>query len=544
MTDSRSGFLKWNFPTFRGWSGNLGWPILLKELRADFRKNRFFMTHSICLTAIAIGILGKVWFQSQEAGVTSVQLGRELFNAFFMIQYFIVLVVFPAFTATAFTEERSRGSFDLLMTTDLRPAEIVLGKFQATSIYCLITVFATIPLLAVSTLFGGVQFEEILAAYGILIGLTVIMSMLGVFFSSCFKSNLPSTLAVYTVVLLVGIYTYFKWDDIAMGMEASGGETIVGLILNELRGFTGAEGAGVVVVAAAAGAPSLFEDSAIWGVLILGLFLFAYLFLLTTNRIRPASDDRASKLRALTMLFVFGWVAKGCLEAWWYSRQMNYDVVYTYIWTTFVLLFGVALLFATESLNLSRRLRAQFSRLRGLKYPLRIFTPGSFWGLMYLIVMLLFATAGLYFIWTQAAPNMETHLRDQPRELILTMPIYLFAFGSLGFFLASWGFTHGYNFLTVFFIFIITLLLPVIFQMANRPDSVFYCYYLSPITLYNSLNPEEIIAADEDGPKFVLFGGVPIILVAKYVFGGLGVAFLTAGSLFAKRENYPLARLQ
>ena len=163
---------------------------------------------------------------------------------------------------------------------------------------------------------------------------------------------------------------------------------------------------------------------------------------------------------------------------------------------------------------------------------------------MYLIVMLLFATAGLYFIWTQAAPNMETHLRDQPRELILTMPIYLFAFGALGFFLASWGFTHGYNFLTVFFIFIITLLLPVIFQMANRPDSVFYCYYLSPITLYNSLNPEEIIAVDEDGPKFILFGGVPIILVAKYVFGGLGVAFLTAGSLFAKRENYPLARLQ
>lgn len=99
-SDSR-GFLKWTFPTFRGWSGNLGWPILLKELRADFRKNRFFMTHSICLTAIAIGILGKVWFQSQEAGVTSVQLGRELFNAFFMIQYFIVLVVFPAFTATS-----------------------------------------------------------------------------------------------------------------------------------------------------------------------------------------------------------------------------------------------------------------------------------------------------------------------------------------------------------------------------------------------------------------------------------------------------------
>ena len=199
-TGSPGGFFSFKIPVLRALFGNLGWPILLKEIRADFRKNRFFIMHFFCVLAIAIGILLQIWFHVDTEDLTSVQLGRNLFDTFFMLQFLVVLIVFPALTSTAFTEERANKSLALLITTDLRSGEIVLGKFLSTSMYCLITLLATVPLLAISTLFGGVKMEEIFLAYAILISHTVVIAMTGVFLSSCFKSNLHSTLTVYALV--------------------------------------------------------------------------------------------------------------------------------------------------------------------------------------------------------------------------------------------------------------------------------------------------------------------------------------------------------
>ena len=58
------GFLARHFPTFAEWLGNLGWPILLRQLRADFRKNRFFLSQLTCLS-----VLGRLpQFDGREEG--------------------------------------------------------------------------------------------------------------------------------------------------------------------------------------------------------------------------------------------------------------------------------------------------------------------------------------------------------------------------------------------------------------------------------------------------------------------------------------------
>src|SRR5262249_40393770 len=87
--------------------GNLGWPILQKEIRADFRKNRFFITHLVCLAVLGAGILFKVVSGADEHDAQPAVIGRDLFNTFLVIQYLVVVVVFPAFSANALSEERS-----------------------------------------------------------------------------------------------------------------------------------------------------------------------------------------------------------------------------------------------------------------------------------------------------------------------------------------------------------------------------------------------------------------------------------------------------
>ena len=94
--------------------GNLGLPIALKEVRSLMRRNRFFWSQFLYLIVLGVGVVSILF--SQQGG-SAETMGRDVFNSFFIIQNFLVLLVFPAFAATAISSERTEHSFDLLMTT-------------------------------------------------------------------------------------------------------------------------------------------------------------------------------------------------------------------------------------------------------------------------------------------------------------------------------------------------------------------------------------------------------------------------------------------
>ena len=139
--------------------------------------------------------------------------------------------------------------------------------------------------------------------------------------------------------------------------------------------------------------------------------------------------------------------------------------------------------------------------------------------------------------------NQWAAIEQRWSEIILTFPLYILAFGSLGFCLASSGFSRGYCFLTVFFTFIITLLLPVIFQTKNMPDSVFSLYYLSPITIWESLDTRSVVI-ESAGLQYVVLGGIAIVDFAKFFFAALCVIFVGWGGYLARRKNFPLVKLR
>ncbi|MBI4583050.1 MAG: ABC transporter permease [Planctomycetes bacterium] len=526
---ARSRFLSASVPWLRAIAarafGNLGWPILLKELRADFRKNRFFISHFICLAAIAFGILFKIW-NGRESQLTSVQLGRDVFDLFFIIQYMIVLIVFPAFSATAFSEERVNRSLDLLITTDLQAVEIVWGKFLATSIYCLISVVATIPLLAVSTLLGGVKLIEILAAYGFLIGLTVIIAMIGVYFSSWFQANIRSTLAVYTVVLAFSGYSFYEYGELDKLAKQSEGSTLIGQIIEKYSYQPVETGKAVLE------ANSFEKFWSLGGFFIMGGFLFAYLFLLAANRIRPFLANRSTSLRILTLLFLVFYLVRQAVEFPWFVHLAREEHVLGMVAVAALILFLAALAYPTETPALSRP-GGGGSRVRLLalfQYP---FAPGASSGLVYVLLLTAAASMILAAVCRAAAGSgIPGEALARVRETLLTLPFYVFAFSTLGFFLSGCGFTPRYSVLTVFFIFVITALLPMIFHFFNWKDGIFSFYYLSPITLWWSLAGADM--RPEEGPKFLLFGA-PIIHVAKAVYGFLGF-FFTAWGIYAGRR--------
>lgn len=506
------------FPTFAGLIGNLGWPILQRQLRADFRRNRFFVAQLICLGALGLTLIAVMTVKVEDKASTAPQIGRYLFNLFFAVEYLIILVVFPAFSSTAFTDERSGGTMDLLLISTLRPAEIVWGKFLASAVYCTMFVVASIPLLSVAFLFGGVRLIEVFAAYAILLGLTLLVSMLGICVSSFFTGNLRSTLSVYALM------------SVALGWSLAS--------ISETSLSPDRQGPSILTLLVDAGGDGLPLRLA--RILLLGTIAFALFFVVAANRLRPASHDRSSALRILTLISISAFVAIEVLT----SIRMEgtgrsppgRNFTDTVVLAAFLLCI-VALVFPTEEPSPSWRVRRRFRALVGPSALGRIFSPGAFWGTVYTIALALLVSCGLLVAWHSSFADASDPITARRTvDSLLTLPPYIAAFASLGFLLSTLDFAPPYARLTVFFVFLITLLLPVIFMVSETADSIWTMYYLSPATLWASLDP----LPPDAMPRYVLHG-IHVIPIARASFAAIAVVLFATAASIARKKGYPLA---
>ena len=83
------------------------------------------------------------------------------------VQLLAVVVLTPAVVGSAITEERERGTLDLLRTTALSDREIVVGKLLARLAVVGGVVAAGLPVLALTLLFGGVDPTRLLVIYAV-----------------------------------------------------------------------------------------------------------------------------------------------------------------------------------------------------------------------------------------------------------------------------------------------------------------------------------------------------------------------------------------
>jgi cell division protein FtsW (lipid II flippase) len=259
-------------------------------------------------------------------------------------------------------------------------------------------------------------------------------------------------------------------------------------------------------------------------------------------------------LRVLTFFSVPLFVAVGFLQhsvataGGGVTAGLRLDWMQDVILQAFLLLLVCALVFPTEDANVSRRNRSRFGRWTGLWYPLRIFAPGAFWGFAYTVLLAALTCAGLFLVWDASyGVGADEPLNHFVQQALLTLPLYVGAVGALGFFLAACDFTPLYSRLTTAFIFIITLLLPVIFLLSGTEqeeawtnwDVLWRGYYLSPITLSSSLADA---LSDEEKHQFILFGR-PVIEVARIVYGAVIVALVAGGAYLSRRAGYPVLRM-
>ena len=113
------------------------------------------------------------YWQSQ-VGLTEVTeigiiayFGHHLFRLFVLFQLCLMLFFAPLSAATAVAHEKDRRTFVLLLMTDLRDVEIILGKLTASLLQILTLLATSAPIFFLCMLMGGVSPGQIVDVIGV-----------------------------------------------------------------------------------------------------------------------------------------------------------------------------------------------------------------------------------------------------------------------------------------------------------------------------------------------------------------------------------------
>lgn len=182
-------------------------PIIVKELRSRMRGVRAFATLTGVL--LVLGIVSYVLFQlvmvtsTYSSTPLSPMIGQTLFAGLAFLELIIVCGITPAVTAGAISGERERETYEMLLATPLKPASILWGKLISALGYVFLLVFAAVPMASLVFIFGGVAPRDMIKALAILLMLSVMFGVIGLFFSALFGRTGRATVVTYLVVFLM-----------------------------------------------------------------------------------------------------------------------------------------------------------------------------------------------------------------------------------------------------------------------------------------------------------------------------------------------------
>lgn len=192
-------------------------PVLEREMRERVRGVRavvvltFFLGLVLGLFAIVYrsdravsGRNGFLLLDPTEVG----RLGRLCFESTVLFLLVLVLFIVPGLTAAAIAGERERQTLIPMQITLLKPHAIVLGKVQASLAYLLVLLVASVPIMVMSYVIGGVSVVDVVRGLLAVLAVGVLMACIGVAASSLLRSSQAATALAYLAVVLLCIGTF------------------------------------------------------------------------------------------------------------------------------------------------------------------------------------------------------------------------------------------------------------------------------------------------------------------------------------------------
>ncbi|HEX7225999.1 MAG TPA: ABC transporter permease subunit [Candidatus Limnocylindria bacterium] len=196
--------------------------IMTKELRSRMRGRRAFVVLTVYLAILALITYGMYLIVAPNAqnmagggfggggfgqANASALIGQSIFTALSILQIVLVCFIAPAFTAGQISLEREKQTLDLLVSTPMRPAAIVLGKLAAALAFVVLMIVAAVPITAIVLMYGGASIDDIVRQQLVLLATALLLGTVGLFYSALLKRTQAATVLTYITMLVLTLGT-------------------------------------------------------------------------------------------------------------------------------------------------------------------------------------------------------------------------------------------------------------------------------------------------------------------------------------------------
>lgn len=183
-------------------------PVFGKETKLRVRNIKFALTILFYnLILIAIAMLGfEIMFDSGFDSYVNYSDALYVYIALICLESMMVAFLVPSFTAGSIAGEREKQTLEILLTTTMKPLEIVWGKLMASICMVLLLVLSSLPVLSIVFTIGGVALVDLLYFVVLVFVAAVFMGSIGVWASALIKKTVPATVFSYgAIVILCGV---------------------------------------------------------------------------------------------------------------------------------------------------------------------------------------------------------------------------------------------------------------------------------------------------------------------------------------------------
>jgi ABC-type transport system involved in multi-copper enzyme maturation permease subunit len=204
------------FASFARTAGGVS-AIGVKELRGRMRGRRAFAIITIYLLLLGgFALMAEKLVEANystgfggQSAFAGAAIGQGIFAALLMLMTLQVAFLAPSSTSGSISLEREKQTLELLIATPISSLAIVVGKLLSALVYVFLLIAASIPLMAVVFVYGGVGPEDVLRGYIVLIATALGLGSFGLLCSSIVKRTTAATAITIFGVLAVTIGTVF-----------------------------------------------------------------------------------------------------------------------------------------------------------------------------------------------------------------------------------------------------------------------------------------------------------------------------------------------
>lgn len=186
-------------------------PVYKREITVSARSFKLAL-----ILMVFNGILALVALLNMYSTLAQVRVTAEfqyssfldLYRFVAVLEFVMLIFIMPAITAGSISGERERQTLELMLTTQMTPVEIVMGKMMASLSTMSLMIISSFPILAMVFVYGGVTLNDIALLLLCYIASALFIGSIGICCSAVFRKSTLSTVASYALMGAVVIGTY------------------------------------------------------------------------------------------------------------------------------------------------------------------------------------------------------------------------------------------------------------------------------------------------------------------------------------------------